>query len=95
MKSTSSTGCKCSVEPVARQIRPQAERYIAARLALSDHSPSIFLFATMEADPTKAYNHDDATGGDVELSLRLNRSRRSLDATLSCLKVAAKVQRKR
>ena len=37
--------------------------------------------ATMEADPTKAYNQDDATG-----FIRLNALR---------LKVAAKVQRKR
>jgi argininosuccinate synthase len=37
--------------------------------------------ATMEADPTKAYNPDDATG-----FIRLNALR---------LKVAAKVQRKR
>jgi argininosuccinate synthase len=37
--------------------------------------------ATMEADPTKAYNQDDATG-----FIRLNALR---------LKVAAKVQRKK
>jgi argininosuccinate synthase len=37
--------------------------------------------ATMEADPTKAYNQDDATG-----FIRLNALR---------LKVAARVQRKR
>jgi len=64
-------------------------------LALSGHNQSILLFATMEAEPTKASNHDDATGADVELSLWLNMSRRSLDATLSCLKVAAKAQRKK
>ena len=49
----------------------------------------------MEADPTKAHNQDDTTGAGVELSLWLNRSRHSLDATLSCLKVAANVQRKK
>ena len=37
--------------------------------------------ATMEADPTKAYNQDDATGFILLNALRL--------------KVAAKVQRKR
>ena len=39
------------------------------------------MIATMEADPTKAYNQDDATG-----FIRLNALR---------LKVAAKVQRKK
>ena len=38
-------------------------------------------FTTMEADPTKAYNQDDATG-----FIRLNALR---------LKVAARVQRKK
>jgi len=45
---------------------------------VSLYSPHI---ATMEADPTKAYNQDDATG-----FIRLNALR---------LKVAAKVQRKK
>jgi len=45
---------------------------------LPDHKQSIFLFATMEADPTKASNQDGATG-----FIRLNVLR---------LKVAAKVQ---
>ena len=40
-----------------------------------------FLFTTMEADPTKAYNQDDATG-----FIRLNGLR---------LKVAAKVHAKK
>ena len=47
--------------------------------------------ATMEANPTKACNQDDA----VAWSLRLNESRHSLDATPLRLKVAAKVQTKK
>jgi hypothetical protein len=45
----------------------------------------------MEADPTKAYNQDDA----VALSLWLNQSRHSLDTTPLRLKVAAKVRKKK
>jgi argininosuccinate synthase len=53
--------------------------YVAGRRSkLSLYNPHI---ATMEADPTKAYNQDDATG-----FIRLNALR---------LKVAAKVQRKK
>ena len=43
----------------------------------------------MKADPTKGCDQDDA----VALSLRLNKSGHSLDATPLRLKVAAKVQR--
>ena len=53
--------------------------YAAGRKSpVSLYNPQI---ATMEADPTKAYNQDDATG-----FIRLNALR---------LKVAAKVQRKK
>jgi hypothetical protein len=48
-----------------------------------------------EANPTKACNADGVTGIAVALSLWLNGSRRSLDATPPRLKVAAKVQRKK
>ena len=65
---------------MARQIRPQAERY-RRRLALSDRNQSILLFAAMEVDPTKACNYDDATS-----FIRLNGLR---------LKVAAKVHGKK
>ena len=50
----------------------------AANRPVSLYNPAI---ATMEADPTKAYNQDDATG-----FIRLNALR---------LKVAARVQRKK
>ena len=50
-------------------------------IALASDGKSGFLTTTMEADPTKAYNQDDATG-----FIRLNALR---------LKVAAKVQRKK
>jgi argininosuccinate synthase len=46
-----------------------------------DFSGNFNYIATMEADPTKAYNQDDATG-----FIRLNALR---------LKVAARVQRKK
>ncbi len=49
-------------------------------LETSRHCLHDDMIATMEADPTKAYNQDDATG-----FIRLNALR---------LKVAAKVQRK-
>jgi hypothetical protein len=41
------------------------------RLALPDHNQFIFLFATMEADPTKACNQDDVAGFIQLNSLRL------------------------
>lgn len=70
------------VKPASRPVRPQAERYTAVRaIALASGSKSGSLSTTMEADATKACNQDDATGFVVALSLRLNRSRHSLDAT--------------
>jgi argininosuccinate synthase len=50
-------------------------------LVLPDTDAPVLLFATMEADPIKAYNQDDATG-----FIRLNALR---------LKVAAKVHWKK
>jgi hypothetical protein len=83
----------CSVEPAARQVRPQPERYTACTFRLVENILSGFALATMETDRTRAYNQDDATGL-FALSLRLNESRHSLDATPLRLKVAAKVHGK-
>ena len=66
---------------MARLVRPQAERYTARAIGLASSSQPEFADATKEADPTKAYNQDAATG-----FIRLNALR---------LKVAAKVQRKK
>jgi hypothetical protein len=63
---------------------------MASRLALPKKGNVSLLNATMKAK-TKACNQDEA----VALSLRLNESRHSLDATPLRLKVAAKVQAKK
>jgi argininosuccinate synthase len=61
-------------------VRPQAEPYTTWTFRLAELILNGFALVTMDPDPTKAYNQDDATG-----FIRLNALR---------LKVAAKVRTK-
>jgi len=69
------------LDDLARLVRPQAERYKAHAIGLATSCQPEFADTTLEADPTKAYKQDDATG-----FIRLNGPP---------LKVAAKVHRER
>ena len=74
-----------TVTTITSTIRTVRVKLYKGNLMVAGRKSPVSLYnphiATMEADPTKAYNQDDATG-----FIRLNALR---------LKVAAKVQRKR